>query len=141
MSVSNEILKKILKSNDLKVTKPRLALLSTLRQLAQPVTISEILSTDSINAVMNQTTAYRSLEQMVAKKILYKTHFQGEAAHYEWQDTHHHHITCSTCGYREAIDSCPNDFGDKILIKKTNFSSIGNHVLEFFGTCQKCSAV
>ena len=130
------IMKGVLQNYGLKVTSARMLLLQTLKQLSRPVTIASLLQNDHIAKSMNKTTLYRSLEKMAEQGIIYKTYFNGESAHYEWQESHHHHITCNECGYREPVSTC--------LIKNyqpksaSKFATVTNHVVELFGTCQSC---
>ena len=129
-------MKTILHHAGLKATPARGLLLRVLQDRAKPLTISQLLAIETIASSMNKTTIYRSLEKMVEAGILYKTYFNGEAAHYEWQDRHHHHLTCNACGYHEKIDSC--GYKNYQISPDSNFSNVTNHVVELFGICNSC---
>ena len=123
----------ILKSHKLKVTNERVALLSMLKNSHKPLSVEDI--SEVLSEKMNTVTIYRTLDRFVNLGILYKAHFGGGKAYYEFQDKHHHHVTCTKCGVQEKISVCVSH--DKIASK--NFSKINNHVLEFFGLCNRCS--
>lgn len=134
-SMKNDV-KKILKSNALKITKERELLLDILIDSKEPLSIDEIKK--NVKDKMNTTTIYRTLDRFADLGLVYKTHFGSGKAFYEFQKKHHHHITCTKCGAQEAIDVCVSS----LKIQKTkmkNFSGINNHVLEFFGLCRKCA--
>lgn len=130
------LMKDILRKSGLKATPARLQLLEFLQSVAKPVTVADIMANPEISSSINQSTAYRSLDQMAERGIIYKTYFDNESAWYEWQETHHHHVTCSDCGYREAFSSCfvPTN----ILDQTKKFTKIDRHIVELFGRCQKC---
>lgn len=127
--------KNILQEYKLKVTKERLLLLGLLIDAKAPLSIEDI--ENQVEGGVNITTIYRTLEMFTEKGFVYKAHFGKGKAFFEFQDTHHHHVTCTTCGQQEKIEMCVNEKGLAGKLKK--FSSIHNHVLEFFGTCKKCA--
>ena len=130
-------LKQLIKDSGLKVTKSRLAILEFLKISAKPVTTEEV----SEDLKMNIVTCYRILESFVSKGLIYQTDFRQNKSFFEFQDhdDHHHHITCSKCGFREHVDFCIGDKLEKDLEKKSSFNKINSHILEFFGLCKKCS--
>lgn len=130
-------MKELLQKAGLKVTPARLLLLKSLKEYARPITIQDLISRESIGNKMNKTTLYRSLEKMADAGLLYKTSFQGDAVHYEWQDNHHHHITCTNCGLRDSID-CPSKIIKTDRVTSKNFETVATHVLEYFGLCNTC---
>ena len=129
----NTDIENLLKEHALKITKERVLLLSLLKDSHKPLSAEEIA--ERIESQVNLVTIYRTLERFVNLGILYKAHFGGGKAYYEFQNKHHHHITCTECGVQEKIDMCIKS--DQVSSK--NFSVINNHVLEFFGICKKCN--
>ena len=129
-------LSKIIKDSGLKVTKNRISILGLLEQLSKPLTVEEVSEELNINVV----TAYRILEAFSSRGIVYQTDFRQNKAFYEFQGhDHHHHITCSKCGFREHVDFCIGRKLEEKLQNKSSFSKIDSHILEFFGVCKKCS--
>jgi Fe2+ or Zn2+ uptake regulation protein len=133
----NKLSKKLLQQTGLKVTKARILLLETLQEISRPVSIADLQQHPAICRVMNITTLYRSLDKMAEANLIYKTWFDDGVVHYEWQDVHHHHITCNRCGYREPIEICPR-IDSRVLDNSKRFSIINNHVLELFSICSVC---
>jgi Fe2+ or Zn2+ uptake regulation protein len=128
--------KELIRSIDLKVTKNRLKVLEFLKFSAKPVTVEEVSDKLKINIV----TAYRILEVFSSKGIIYQTDFRQNKAFFEFQepDNHHHHITCSKCGFREHVHFCIGEKLTSDLEKDSSFPKIDSHILEFFGVCKKC---
>lgn len=132
--------KTLLISNELKVTKSRLAVLQTFRDCKKPVSANEII--EKIDpTVANQTTVYRIIESFEQLGILRRVNLRHKHVDYELTDTtDHHHIVCTSCGYVEDFENCiANELSKNIIDTSKKFSSIEDHALEFFGTCKKCS--
>ena len=130
--------KKMIKESGLKSTKNREAVLNFLISKSKPLTVEDVSRTLKINIV----TVYRILESFVDKKIIYKTDFRQGKAFFEFQakDHHHHHITCTKCGFRDHIDFCVETQFTKKIKSTTKFEKIDSHILEFFGVCKKCNS-
>ena len=93
-------------------------------------------------------TVYRTLELLERMGLLLKFDFGDKRARYELsQDPggprHHHHLVCTGCG--RIIDYTDFVAEEKELLKKAesglskkyNFV-INNHVINFYGRCEKC---
>jgi len=94
------------------------------------------------------TTIYRTLDVLSNLGMIYKLDFGDGRARYELAEGpegahHHHHLVCTDCNkvidYTDFID-------DEIellrqtengLSRKYNFK-ITNHVIQFYGLCDKC---
>jgi len=134
MKINNNDINNILKTHSLKVTLGRTSLLQVLRQSPTPLSIEQIKS----SVPSNVTTIYRMLEVFVEKGIVYQTDFRDGKAYFELQDTHHHHVTCTTCGIREDVDLCIENKISPLEKNLKKFKNINSHMLEFFGTCITC---
>ena len=103
-----------------------------------------------INPNIGLTTVYRTLDVLAGLGLVAKLDFGDGRARYELAqgpkgDNHHHHLVCTNCN--EVIDY--TDFineevdllrqTEKGLNKKYNFK-IMNHVIQFYGLCEKCGA-
>jgi len=128
--------REVLVDTKLKQTKGRIATLVILLKAKNPLTIEDIQSrsTDEVHFV----TLYRMLKQFVDVGIVYQTDLRKGKAYYELQNSHHHHITCTTCGTQEEITSCLNDVQKKALQQSRQFKGIHSHMLEFFSVCMAC---
>lgn len=126
----------LLKEKNLSITKQRLAILTSLKNLSKPVTI-EMLK-DALTETIDTTTLYRSLSLLVDAGIVYQTDFREGVAYYELQGNHHHHhLVCTSCKTKQGYDYCPA-LPITGVHKETGFT-ITNHVFEIFGLCKKCT--
>lgn len=126
-----------LRTAGLAVTKQRLALLKVLRTLSQPVSV-EVL-TKKLAKLMNTTTVYRALEQLVQVGLVRRVDLGENHALFEAAGAHHHHIVCRSCGRVDDVDAClPTGLSARILSQTPAFSTIETHALEFFGVCRTC---
>ena len=95
------------------------------------------------------TTVYRTLDILSELGMVYKFDFGDGRARYEFTqgpkgEQHHHHLICTNC--KKVIDY--TDFIEdevellnrtkKGLSEKYNFK-ITNHLIQFYGLCEKCS--
>lgn len=130
-----------LKKAGLKVTLPRLKILSILENAkdhhisAEEVYKKLLESGDDVGLA----TVYRVLTQFETAGLVIRHHFDtGGHAVFELDEGHHHdHLVCIKCGKVE-------EFVDKIIeerqiaiAKQFNFT-ITEHCLYLYGTCQDC---
>lgn len=96
------------------------------------------------------TTVYRTLDVLSDLGMVYKLDFGDGRARYEFAEGpkgahHHHHLVCTNCNrvidYTDFIDDEIELLNqtEKGLSKKYNFK-IENHLIQFYGLCEKCSA-
>lgn len=130
-------MEKILKENGFKITPSRLMILSLMIKANKPVSVENIYK--ELQEKTDITTIYRFLNKLADKNIVYKTTLGDNKAYFELQKNHHHHIICKECGIREKVDVCVNEKANKIIKKSKKFSTLENHILEFFGKCNNCS--
>jgi len=95
------------------------------------------------------TTVYRTLELLVQMELVVRSDFGDGRARYELnqgpkgEKHHHHHLVCTSCGrvidytdfIKDEIELLQKT--EKGLSKKYNFQ-IENHIIQFYGLCQKC---
>lgn len=135
MDKKQEILKEI----GMKVTRNRLAVLDLLMTSQKPLSVEEIFK--KLKNV-DQVTIYRILNQFSEKNIIKKIDLRYGKSFFEFQDHHHHHIVCESCGCLEEVDVClPENFLKKIQKSSNQFKKVSDHSLEFFGVCNKCSKI
>lgn len=129
---------KSLETAELKVTKPRLAILSVLIRYHGPFTKDEIfkqLKTIKIDRV----TIFRSIDAFQEAGIVRRCDFGDGPVRFEYQGIgaeHHHHIICRRCGKVKDLKHCLAEGIEKFL-QKAGYSHI-THSMEFFGICSKC---
>lgn len=128
----------ILHGADLRITKPRLAVLAFLSTQKRPVSLQRIASHLKDT---NLTTVYRMIETFLEKGILRGCDVGHGHMDYELAALpHHHHVICTSCGLIEEVEECS---GDERLHKETlraskSFSAIIDHQSTFYGQCKSC---
>lgn len=128
-----------LRSAGLRATKQRIAVYDILIKKKCALSIENILSLSPV--AMNESTAYRIIEQFVEKELVRKMYFQTGKTFFEiMTDHHHHHIVCTQCHDVESVPSCVVDKNIQSVTQGSRkFSMISDHMLEFFGTCKTCT--
>ena len=98
----NEIAAFQLQTINQRYTKNRRQLIEILLKTSKPITINQILESDSKLA---QSSVYRNLAVLEEARLVVKIITNDDHAHYELAEhilDHHHHIICSPCG--EILD-------------------------------------
>lgn len=129
-----------LKSNDLKNTKQRTAILNILEKNNQPVSAEDIYSSlKSQKLSVSLSTVYRTLETMAEKKLVTKLNMQDNSkALFEINhEIHKHYLICIGCKKIISIMSCPLENYEEKLGKETGFL-IEGHRLDIYGYCPEC---
>lgn len=88
------------------------------------------------------TTVYRSLESLVSQGLVQAVDLGDGERRYEMvkPGEHHHHLVCDGCRASVHLDSCLVEELEDGIRSKYGFMVKG-HILEIFGTCQKCQKV
>jgi Fe2+ or Zn2+ uptake regulation protein len=128
----------ILRSQGLKVTGARIAILKVLASTRIPLDPKAIREKAEIDT-MDRVTVYRTLAIFAAKNIVRRVDLRKTAATYELADDHHHHIFCVKCGSIEDFAVCDVDkIAHQVLSRSSKFKTIYQHSLELFGLCNSC---
>ena len=129
----------LLKTNDLKVTPIRTAILLILGSEKGPIGVSEIIKKVEASGVSSDTaTVFRTMNSFVEKKIVRPIQlFEGKVRYEMAGLADHHHFICKNCGVIQDISDCNISSLEK-EIEKEKKVEIHNHSLEFFGLCRKC---
>jgi Fur family ferric uptake transcriptional regulator len=141
--------KSILKNSGNHFTDLRKIVIDILEQSKEHLTAKDIyMKAHSINPSIGLTTVYRTLDLLIQLGFVQKFEFGEGKARYEMvseneSENHHHHLVCVKC--HTIIDYTDYVNEELELIKKTeealskkyNFD-IHNHIVRFFGTCEKC---
>ncbi len=129
----------LLKTNDLKVTPIRTAILLILGSEKGPIGVSEIIKKVEASGVSSDpATVFRTMNSFVEKKIVRPIQlFEGKVRYEMAGLADHHHFICKNCGIIQDISDCNISSLEK-EIEKEKKVQIHNHSLEFFGLCKKC---
>ena len=131
-----------------RLTMPRKAILEVLGKAEKHLSAEDVyLEVHKVYPNIGLTTVYRTLEILVQMGVISRFDFGDGRARYELVEgpakEHHHHLVCMNCkrviNYSDFMDE-EKEFleqAEKGLSKKYNFD-IKNHVIQFFGLCNKC---
>lgn len=128
----------ILRSNQMKATPVRLAVLDLFNNSNSPLSIKDVtekLKKEKLDIV----TTYRTINSLVKKNILRQVEMQHNHAHYELSKNHHHHLICKQCGKVIDIENCNFNSIKKQALLLSGFAEIVEHSFELFGICKPCS--
>jgi len=133
-----------------RLTAPREAILTVLSQTSEHLSAEEIyMAVHKTYPAIGLTTIYRTLELLVQIGIVVRFDFGDKRSRYELAEgmqggkPHHHHLLCTSCGrivdYSDFMNEEKELLGqtEKGLSKKFNFK-ITNHLIQFYGLCDKC---
>lgn len=139
----------LLKSNGLKLTKPRLSMLEMVIHASGPFSAEDLHHKNKKNAkyeTLDLVTIYRSLTTFVEANLLSPVDFGDGINRYELRgpDGHHHHyVICTKCKTAAPIDLCHGHDVDLFVTQQKSLEKKGftqlQHRLEFFGICPKCN--
>ena len=131
---------KLLKSAGLRLTAPRLAVLSVLLKAAAPVTHEQITAKLAAGAP-NKVTIYRVLESFIEAGIVHKAFLKERTWHFELannctEDQCHPHFTCRSC---EATHCFTN--AALPMTKSPRGFTVLHQRVQLEGLCPKCSPI
>lgn len=126
-----------LKSERMRITEPRKALLETLISIRHPISAEQLhqaLGKETSDLV----TVYRNLEVFEKAGIVQRLMTESGKSLYELIEAshHHHHILCRKCHRAERLDACEAQKLEK-LAEDLGYSEV-THVLELYGVCEAC---
>jgi Fur family transcriptional regulator, ferric uptake regulator len=133
-----------------RMTVPRQAIMDVLKNANEHLSAEDVyIKVHKTYPNVGLTTVYRTLELLTQMGFVAKFDFGDGRARYEQAEGpdkgHHHHLVCTSCKriieYTEFIDE-EMEFlkrAEKGLAKKYNFE-IKNHIIQFYGLCQRCSS-
>ncbi len=129
----------ILRQSGLRVTNPRLKVLTVLLSAGEPLDIQSIIER-ALPVRLDFSTVFRTVQHLDNSGVIRRVHLRRRTAHYETGlgGAHHDHVTCTVCKRVQPLPGgCPMIDYQKVLEEKTGFTMI-NHSLEFFGICPIC---
>lgn len=131
----------LLLEQELKITKPRLAILAAFRELQKPIGAAALAKHLRLPA-QKQATLYRTIDLFESHGILRRVNLRHNHVDYELADGRdHHHMVCTKCGLVEDIDQCTMaPVIKRALHNAKHFTKISDHAVELFGMCKTCAA-
>ena len=133
----------ILSENNISITNPRVLVIEELLKYKQPLTV-EVLQ-KKLKGQVAVSTLYRVLNDLKKINLLNEFTSPENVSVVELNlhdDSHHHHLFCTSCGEIIDIDLGKN-FEDNISseinkIQKMFDFEIHDHTLELLGLCSGC---
>ncbi|GAA2871993.1 Fur family transcriptional regulator [Lactobacillus intestinalis] len=133
--------RELLHEHSLKVTKPRLRILTYLMSHHNHPTVETIYQAQNAAGLINKATIYNTLNTLVKVGIIMEIKNGDNSTHYDFFVKPHFHIICKN--YGKIADVFYPNF-DKIedqmrenAEKQTGFTTTASH-LEIFGLCPEC---
>lgn len=127
----------MLRDAGLRSTREREAALSYMVNAHGPHAVEEVF--EGMCRAVNKVTLYRTLERFADAGLVERIQTNDRARHYEFQHEHHHHLTCTHCGFRARLSVPENRNFPTIDAAAHAFKAVTSHTLEFFGVCLKCA--
>lgn len=126
-----------------RVTKTKLAVLNTLKDLGTALNPYEIATKiKGTGGKIDVVTVYRILEALEKLKLVHKSE-KGftRCMHYSCNNSEHchHHFNCNKCQQIFEVHINDNDFIESIKKQFKNLS-INSHDFRFSGICNKCKS-
>ena len=129
-----------LRRRDLKLTRPRRAVLAALRTQHRPLAIKDIFAALRPGEC-DLASVYRSIRALESAGVVKEFAFGDGVRRYELladgDDGHHHHLICTNCGEVTEIAECELREIELRLAASKGFQAV-THRLEFFGLCPAC---
>ena len=126
-----------IRNADMRVTKPRVAIIESLLRHEGPISIERIHQ-DMGTKVCDLVTVYRCLSAFETLDMVRRSYLHNGTCLFELTlgSTRHYHIVCKSCRNTERVDYFSVEGMERILLDRgyTNVS----HVVEFFGVCPAC---
>jgi Fur family ferric uptake transcriptional regulator len=129
-----------LRTRELRITKPRVALLESLARQSGPAPI-EKLHRDLEGTRCDLVTVYRCLGVFEEAGLVRRSFQHNGTSLYELtlaNRPRHYHVVCKSCGGSERVDYFPLS-GIEQVLRERGYSGV-SHLVEFFGVCPACQA-
>ena len=128
-----------LKNLGLRTTGPRFHILAAFGHDCVPLSADDIFEKVKKYKI-DRATVYRTLHSFQKHDLVRRLDMRQDSVYYELKNTHHHHITCTSCGTVEKVDQCEIEgLGSRVAKKSSRFDLVSDHSLEFFGICLSCA--
>lgn len=133
-------LEAMLRGAQLRVTRPRLAVLAALRDHPHADTASIIEAANRDLGSMSHQAGYDILRTLSGAGLVRKIEPQGSVARYELRvGDNHHHVVCRACGAVADVD-CAVGYTPCLTASDDNGFTIDEAEVVYWGTCPTCTA-
>lgn len=131
--------KRIIRDLGLKVTQQRLVILEEILSGDNHVTAQDVYERVAARfPEIGFATVYRFLRTLSEQGYVTELRMRGRPARYEWaQKQHHDHMTCTSCGLISEFENSQIEALQQQIAQNLGFV-LTDHVLELYGTCEKC---
>jgi Fur family transcriptional regulator, ferric uptake regulator len=126
-----------LQQAQMRITKPRLAIIAALEKSPSPVTIERIYQ-EIGEANCDLVTVYRTLTTFEEIGLVRRSYLHAGTCLYELtvNRPRHYHIVCKACNQTERVDYLSIEGMEQVLAER-GYTQL-SHVIEFFGLCPAC---
>jgi len=132
-------LERSLREVDLRVTRPRLALLAAVHEHPHADTESLIRVVRDGLADVSHQAVYDGLRALTAAGLVRRIEPSGSVARYEARvGDNHHHVVCRSCGAIADVD-CAVDATPCLTASEDHGFVIDEAEVTYWGTCPACS--
>lgn len=133
-------LSELLRESDLRVTRPRVAVLSAVHALPHASTDSLIEAVRVDLPEVSHQAVYDSLHALTAAGLIRRIQPSGSVARYESRiGDNHHHLICRTCGSIADVD-CAVGHTPCLTASDDHGYVIDEAEVIYWGTCPGCAA-
>ena len=140
-SVHDEIALRLARCEQ-RYTPLRRALVDTMAGAGRPLTVPEMLET---NSGLSQSSAYRNVTMLIDAGVARRVAGADDHSRFELAEdlsTHHHHLVCSSCG--KVADVRPSLRLERALAEAARVVAdeddfdVTDHRFDFLGVCADC---
>lgn len=131
---------RLLRAKNIRTTRQRMSVLTTLLGSDTPLTAEEIyVRVREYCPNVSFSTIYRVLDTLCEKNVLTKSGLmEGGRALYEVTPlTHRHNLICVKCHRITPLKDCPLQEYETNIEKTTGYT-VSGHKLEVYGVCPRC---
>lgn len=133
-------LEQLLRSADLRVTRPRLAVLAAVDAHPHADTDSIIGAVRDFAGEVSHQAVYDVLRVLTAAGLVRRIQPSGSVARYEARvGDNHHHVVCRSCGSIADVDCATGDTPCLVATDDHGFTIDEAEVI-YWGTCPDCTA-
>jgi len=126
-----------LKTNRVRLTGPRKAILTALEHEHTPMSAKEIWQRCRASK-SDLVSVYRILDRFEKEKIVCRIELGDGTTRYELaRNKHHHHVRCDRCGAIMDVNVCVSDI-EKHVREQTGFE-LRFHEIQMNGLCAPCA--
>ncbi len=129
----------MLRGTQLRVTRPRLAVLAVLRDHPHADTASIVEAARRELGAVSHQTGYDILRALCVAGLVRKIEPQGSVARYELRvGDNHHHVVCRACGAIADVD-CSVNYAPCLTASDDHGFTVDEAEVVYWGMCPTCS--